>query len=140
MNTTFVPGQVIGKITGTEADHIPHSWNFPESGFVLQISSGRFIIPSGAFSDAKHSCFPNCGINESLQLVAIRRFNASEIVTIDFSTTLLDGMCFSCDCGCTGCRGIIRAFPLIPYFFQEYYLERRALTHFIKQSLYFSLK
>jgi len=76
-----------------------------------------------------HSCFPNCAINGNDQLVMLRQPEASERLTIDYSTLFLGTQhSFLCNCGYNGCRGVILGFNFLPVYFQDYYLEHNAIS------------
>ncbi len=71
-----------------------------------------------------HSCYPNCGFNTQNELVLIESSQQGEIITVDYSTLFIgNAITFDCDCGCNGCRNLIRGFDQLPVILQEKYLK-----------------
>ena len=54
-----------------------------------------------------HSCEPNCGIRDSLQVVARRDIQPGEEITFDYAMTESSDYSMACKCGREYCRRII---------------------------------
>jgi len=76
-----------------------------------------------------HSCFPNCAVNSDDQLVLLREILPGEQLTIDYSTFYVGSeVALECRCSHVGCRGKILGFNFLPVIFQDYYLEKNAVS------------
>ena len=92
----------------------------------LQIGRDRYMGPSGRIDDLiNHSCSPNAGLrftDDGVFLVALRPIAPGEEIAWDYSTTLADpDWSMQCACGSPECRGVIRAFALLPAEVQDRY-------------------
>lgn len=88
----------------------------------LQVGEDMYIGPSGGADDyVNHSCEPNCGFQNGLDLVAIRDIAQDEELTWDYSTAIdeegFGG--FPCSCGATTCRRQVVSFRDLPATVQE---------------------
>ncbi len=86
----------------------------------FQYDLGKYFCPvdkkslNGVFL-VNHSCDPNCGIKDRVNLVAIHNINTGEEITFDYAMTDADyeGMnclpteAINCQCGSSICRGVI---------------------------------
>ena len=54
-----------------------------------------------------HSCNPNCGVRNKLEIIAMREINKDEEVTIDYAMTESFKYKMKCNCGMSNCRKII---------------------------------
>ncbi len=104
---------VLGGIILTKSE-IKNYWRKMKMGHVgIQFSDDFFICPTtrkeleetGIFN---HSCEPNCGFKNSIELVAIRDIKAGEELVFDyaFCESLMES--FECSCGSKNCRKIIK--------------------------------
>lgn len=112
------------------AEVVPDSYH-------LQIGEDRYLGASGAADDyVNHSCAPNSGFLEHLNLSALRDIAPGEEITWDYSTAIdeEDFGGFPCHCGAAGCRGTVHSFRrldrgtqdrlrplLLPYLRQKYF-------------------
>ncbi len=55
-----------------------------------------------------HSCNPNSGIKNSLQIVAMRDIESDEEITIDYAMSESSDFEIKCHCGSADCRGSIK--------------------------------
>ena len=83
----------------------------------LQVGEDVYIGPSGGADDyVNHSCEPNCGFQNGLELVAMRDIAVGEELTWDYSSAIdeagSDG--FPCCCGSANCRGQVTSFRDLP--------------------------
>ncbi len=94
---------------------IKHASNIQEHWDTLghvgtQIDDEFFIVPtSRAELEAKgtinHSCAPNAGFKDQIQLVAIRDITKGEEILLDYAfCESLFPMSFDCNCGASECR------------------------------------
>jgi hypothetical protein len=104
--------------------------------YPLQIGIDRFIDcgPPGAFLN--HSCDANCGIRDTVRLVARRPIARGEQITMDYSTSMTvdpeAGM--PCRCGSPHCRAVIANFEDLPRPIQNAYLSEGIVSEFIAAS------
>jgi len=92
----------------------------------LQVERDRYMGPSGRIDDLiNHSCMPNAGLrftDDGVMLVALRDIAVGEEIAWDYSTTLDDpDWAMACACGSPACRGVVRAFALLPQDVQDRY-------------------
>ncbi len=126
-------GEVVAVLGGivVPSDEITAYWkNMGHVG--IQISDEFFIVPSnkeelelqGVFN---HSCDPNIGFRNQIELVTIRDIEPGEELCFDygFNETLMEP--FSCKCGSPNCRSTITGndwkTPELQKKFGEYYSE-----------------
>jgi hypothetical protein len=82
----------------------------------LQIGEFQWLDPSisnpGYYIN--HSCNPNSGIRNSVEMVAMRDIKKGEEVTFDYSTSETeDGWYLICHCGEKNCRRIIKPYEFL---------------------------
>ena len=130
------PGDVLMRITGTPltfADTVALGSNESHS---MQIGLHDYILVQPPFLYSNHSCDPNCGINEHLELIAIRPVSKGEELTWDYSTSMLERhWTMKCHCGATRCRGIVKDFDRLPKAIQDEYLQQKIVLSFIVHAL-----
>ncbi len=83
----------------------------------LQVGEDVYIGPSGGADDyVNHSCEPNCGFQNGLELVAMRDIATDEELTWDYSTAIdEEGFAgFPCSCGSVNCRRQVMSFRDLP--------------------------
>ena len=95
--------------------YVEQNWNEDEREnfrrYAWPVSSEVFIIWDNApaeWAPQNHSCNPNTGY-EGLNVIALRKINAGEELTIDYTTFLNDAMeSFICNCGSDNCKKLIQ--------------------------------
>jgi hypothetical protein len=85
--------------------------------YCFQVDYDRYVVPekgsAGWFMN--HSCDPDCVIMGRTRIVALRRIEAGEEVTFDYSTDVgWDGFSMRCKCGTDGCRKVVRSYRFLP--------------------------
>ncbi len=107
-----------------------------EDNYHLQIGADLYLGASGEADDyVNHSCDPNAGFRNGLDLVARRDIGPEEEITWDYSTAIdeADFPGFACSCRAAACRGAVRSFRhldpasqerlrvwLLPYLLERY--------------------
>ena len=112
-STAISAGEVIMVFSGTRLHR--SQVNFDD--YHLQVDEDFYIGPSGAADDfVNHSCEPNCGFQNGLNLVALRAIAADEELTWDYGTAIDEENYpgFTCSCGASLCRGQVRSFRDLP--------------------------
>ena len=102
----------------------------------VQIAAADYvdIEPPGVFTN--HSCEPNAGIANSLELVALRQIKAGDEIRFDYSTTMdEDHWTMACMCKAKNCRGVVRDFRLLPAETQQRYLQLGVVQEFIVRKM-----
>ncbi|MEQ6341631.1 MAG: SET domain-containing protein-lysine N-methyltransferase [Gammaproteobacteria bacterium] len=100
-------------------------WNAAQADFStyhLQIGEDLYLGPSEDLDDyVNHSCQPNGGFDDGLDLVALRDILPGEEITWDYGTAIdeSDFEGFSCQCGAPSCRGQVVSFRHLPRTVQE---------------------
>ena len=104
--------------------------------YCLQVGIDKYIIPEEPFRYCNHSCDPNCGINEKLQLFALKPISKDEEVTWDYSSSMLERhWTMRCSCGSPSCRRLVTDFDLLPKHIQESYRRRGIVFPYIVEFL-----
>jgi hypothetical protein len=104
----------------------------PYEGDALQIGKNTYVNlePPGRF--VNHSCEPNAGIKNDIELVALRNIKAGEEIYFDYSTTMdEDYWSLQCGCGNTNCRKVIKDFKHLPHYVKRKYLDLDIVQKFI---------
>lgn len=85
-----------------------------ENGFdyMLQIDDGIYIVTVKDLNSEdqgyiNHSCKPNCGIKNSLKIIAMRDIAIGEEITVDYAMSESSDYTIECNCGNTHCRKVI---------------------------------
>lgn len=79
----------------------------------IQIDENFFIVPTTReelerFGVFNHSCDPNIGFSNSITLLAMRDIQPEEELVFDYAFNEINVKEFSCNCGSSKCRKIIR--------------------------------
>jgi tocopherol O-methyltransferase len=92
----------------------------------LQVDKQQWISPwkSNPGYWINHSCAPNTGIKNSVDIVAMRDIKKGEQITFDYSIdTGEDGWEMLCHCGSNDCRGIITSYERLPLELKRKYKD-----------------
>lgn len=138
---SFQPGSLICEIKGKIVTPAT-VWRYWESDSRLgencfRCSAERYLDPDGEIGQyANHSCAPNAGIvkqGRRLWLKAIAPITRGGEVTHDYSTLLGadDAWRMRCNCGATGCRGVVRNVSSLPATVIRRYCELGVIPAFI---------
>ena len=104
--------------------------------YCLQIGIDKYIIPDVPFRYSNHSCDPNAGINERLELFALRDIPKGEEILWDYSSSMLERhWTMRCACESPYCRRLITDFDLLPIHTQRLYLRLGIVLPFITEYL-----
>lgn len=101
-----------------------------------QIGEDLFVSVQGDGLYVNHSCDPNAGSFEDVQLIAIRDIEPGEEITFDYSTALDVEWAMRCECGVPQCRKSVGKFIELPRSIQERYLELNIVQRFIVQKYF----
>ena len=133
----FTPGTPLMRITGSPMTFEDTVALGTEESHSMQIGLQDYILVQPPFLFSNHSCDPNCGINEHLELITIKPVSKGEELTWDYSTSMLERhWTMKCNCGAARCRGIVEDFDRIPANFQREYIEKNIVLPFILQTLH----
>ncbi|HEX2533257.1 MAG TPA: SET domain-containing protein-lysine N-methyltransferase [Chitinophagaceae bacterium] len=129
-------GAVICTITGPEIDFEDTLKLGAQESHAVQIDIGRYLLCDPPFLFTNHSCTPNCGINDQMEMFALRRIRENEELFWDYSTSMFERhWTMKCHCGAKQCRHTIRDFDLLPDELQQYYLQLDIVFPFIVREL-----
>lgn len=132
--TNLTSGTILVHISGPRVNYWETIALGKKESYCLQVGLSNYIKPLFPFFLFNHSCVPNCGINEQLQLITLRDMPAGEELTWDYSTSMLErGWTLNCSCGQTNCRQVITDFDLLPKSLQKHYLDNGIVLPFIKE-------
>ncbi len=130
-------GEVIRKITGKvmllSVKSKEDSLSYPNW---IGIGKGRWIDPDHPHQFLNHSCNPTAGMNDNLELVALRDIKEGEEICTDYSIIEGDDLWeMPCSCGADNCRQLIRSvkylpektfkeyLPYVPKYFKKLYIN-----------------
>lgn len=102
-----------GELILTFSGPVLHRAAVDPNGYHLQIADEYYLGASGAEDDfVNHSCAPNSGFCDGLDLVALRDIAPGEEINWDYSTAIdeADFAGFDCACGAPTCRRAVRSF------------------------------
>ncbi len=132
----FSPGTLLMRVTGSPMTFEETVALGDKESHSMQIGLHDYILVQPPFLYSNHSCHPNCGINEELELITIRPVSKGEELTWDYSTSMLERhWTMKCNCGAKRCRGIVEDFDRIPAFIQREYIEQKIVFPFILETL-----
>ncbi len=129
----FAVGDLILVFTGPDLTYeevVEADPNFV--GNPLQVDWDRFIglEPPGVFSN--HSCDPNAGIHNDVELRARRPIAKDEEVFFDYTLSVGDDWHMQCRCGTERCRGLISRFQDLPPDLQQSYLKEGIVQKYLE--------
>lgn len=104
----------------------------PYEGDALQIGKDIYVNLEPPSRFVNHSCEPNAGIKNDIDLVALRDIKAGEEIYFDYSTTM-DEDYWNLQCGCSSvnCRKVVKDFKYLPYHIKRKYLDLNIVQKFI---------
>lgn len=128
----FIAGEFILRFTGPVITLEEALAKGETQANALQIGPETYIDahPPGVFIN--HSCEPNSGIRNNLDLYALTPILRGQEICFDYSTTMSE-RCWTmhCRCGATSCRGVIRDFHELPRERQDRYISEGVVQDFI---------
>jgi uncharacterized protein len=102
--------------------------------YPLQISARQYLDIEAPACYANHSCDPNTGILDDVNLVALAPISKGEEIRFDYSTTMdEDYWTMECRCGSRRCRKVVTDFKLLPEDVRKSYLARGLVVSFISR-------
>ncbi|HZG01307.1 MAG TPA: SET domain-containing protein-lysine N-methyltransferase [Chitinophagales bacterium] len=126
-------------ITAVRGEHVRFEDTTELNGtesYCVQITLKDYVKPDPPFYYANHSCNPNCGLNENLELVTIRMVPRDEELVWDYSTSMLERhWVMKCECGDANCRGIVNDFDLLPDDVRTNYIKMGIVLPYIVEYL-----
>lgn len=89
---------------------------------IVQFAKDKWRDSKGVARWINHSCEPNCGVKNLLQIVAMRDIEAGEELTWDYEMTEdSDWWQMECKCGTPSCRKIIGTYDNMPQEIRQKY-------------------
>ncbi len=103
-----------------------------EINHAIQVGDNRWVgHPVGR--NINHSCDPNCGVKDDIDIVAMRYIKEGEELFLDYST-IEDSdweMKEDCRCGSLGCRKIIKGFRSLDKDKVDKYMKGRYISEWL---------
>lgn len=125
-------GTVICKISGPPLNFNDTVELKEKESHTLQVDIDKYIYCNIPFLFSNHSCNPNCGINEYMEMLTLYEINKHEELFWDYSTSMLERhWTMQCSCGNKECRKTITDFDLLPQDVQAWYLQQNIVLPFI---------
>lgn len=132
----FQKGEWLFRFSGPVIGSAAASAKGETEGNVLQVGPTTYIDlePPGVFIN--HSCNPNSGIRNHIEVFALQSIQVGEELRFDYSTTMSERRwTMRCHCGTSQCRGLITDFHELPPEIQERYLALGIVQTFIVQEM-----
>lgn len=130
---TFLKGELIGIFEGSVIDFAAAVAKGEKQCYPLQIAHNRYIDLSEPGCFANHSCEPNAGIMNDLELIAISEISKGTEIRYDYSTTMdEDFFTMPCRCGSLKCRGVVADFKRMSPESRTAYLKLGLVMDFIR--------
>ncbi len=129
----FFIGDIISRFTGQKISFLDTLLLGEFECYPIQIDNDMYLHPDEPYCYINHSCDPNCGINENLELIAIKDIHTNEELFFDYSTSMLERH-WQMDCLCNSayCRKTIKDFDFLPDEIRKKYIELNIVQPFIK--------
>lgn len=96
----------------------------------FQIGIDQYLLLDEPYLFINHSCDPNAGLKNNIDLIAIRKIRQGEEILYDYSTVWFEG--FACKCGSPKCRKNVSEFYTIPDPIRKRYKKLGIIPSFIK--------
>jgi len=115
-------------------------WLGDKESHALQVGIDKYILCQPPFLYSNHSCDPNCGLNDNLELVTLKPLIKGEEIFWDYSTSMLERhWTMACNCGTKSCRQTITDFDFLPLSLQEHYSKLKIVLPFIINELLYKI-
>ena len=106
----------------------------------IQVGINKYILCEPPFLFSNHSCQPNCGINNNLQLFTLKDIEHGEELLWDYSTSMLEQhWTMDCECGADNCRKKITDFDLLSTSLQHQYIKMNIVLPYILEHMDFRI-
>lgn len=128
--------ELVCNISGPTITYVETLELKDKESYCLQVDNDLYIKPDFPFYYFNHSCDPNCGINQDLQLITIRPVAQGEELSWDYSTSMLErDWKLHCSCGSVNCRKTITDFDLLPEELRRHYTQLKIVMPFIIRNI-----
>ena len=135
-NCDINAGTILTKVTGPIITFQDTLQLGDRESHSMQVDIDKYILCDPPFLFSNHSCVPNCGIDNSLNLFALSKIARGEELLWDYSTSMYERhWTMKCNCGSPACRKIIKDFDLLPNHVQDKYLSMQIVLPFIVELL-----
>lgn len=137
-NECIKRNSLITKITGRPMQFNEAVLLGDKESYPFQINLFEYIAPkqNEIWQYINHSCNPNCGVNENLEIIALRNIKKGEELFYDYSTCMLERhWTMQCQCSSKNCRQSISDFDSLPLSKQKKYIQLGIVQKFIKKFL-----
>lgn len=97
------------------------NWTDDMHDHAVQIGENAWISNTGIGRSINHSCEPNCGIKNLIQVVSLRNIKKDDELTYDYEMTENSKWMMKCDCRSKRCRKIIGRHENMPEEIKQKY-------------------
>lgn len=119
---SFKKGELVTVFDGPIYDDIFDGWTTDILNHTIQIGPALWRDSCGPARYINHSCDPNCGIKNHIQVVAMRPIAAGEEITWDYEMTEKNPWWkMRCKCGSPLCRKVIGNYKNMPKHIRKKY-------------------
>lgn len=131
-------GETLFRLSGRLYDGVSIHRNTHWFANTYQLDRDLYLYPEtleGRYIN--HSCEPNAGLREDLEMLALRDIAAGEEICFDYSTCMSEqDWTMICQCGTAQCRKIIRDFHDLPTELKHRYLRLGIVQRFIVREIF----
>lgn len=120
-------GEVVAAFTGKIYElkdddmELPNDPPWYVRDHAIQVGQNKWVHTKGIARYLNHSCEPNCGIKNLVEVVAMRDIKKGEELTWDYDMTEDSDWEMKCRCGAQSCRKVIRGYTFLPAKFKRKY-------------------
>ena len=102
----------------------------------LQIAPRLYVDVQQPGVYINHSCEPNAGVRNDVEVYSLRRILAGEEIRFDYSTSMSEKRwTMRCLCGTPSCRGLVTDFHELPEALRERYMSLGIVQRFIVEEI-----
>lgn len=134
----YARGEILFRLSGRLYDGFSIYRNTNWFANTYQLDRDLYLYPEtleGRYIN--HSCEPNAGLREDLEMLALRDIAVGEEICFDYSTCMSErDWTMSCQCGTSQCRKIIRDFHDLPTEIKHHYLQQGIVQRFIVREIF----
>ncbi len=134
--TYFRKGDVICILTGPVIRFEDTLRKLRAQSYPLQIGPDTYLDIGAPGCFANHSCEPNAGIRNDVELTALTAIKQKQEIRFDYSTTMDENyFVMRCRCRSSRCRKMIKDFRCLSPRLRKKYLSLGVVMNFIRSSL-----
>ncbi|MCX8194279.1 MAG: SET domain-containing protein-lysine N-methyltransferase, partial [Candidatus Pacearchaeota archaeon] len=105
-------GSRVGIVAGLIIPDNENSYKKYNINYLHPINYNYVIVNQNITRYINHSCEPNCGLRNGIEIIALRNIKKDEEITIDYDTLEYDWK-MKCNCKSKNCRKVIKGYKYL---------------------------